>query len=236
MTNLTLSSKRAQNVRRMFTGISGNYDRMNRLMTAGFDRVLRRKVIHQAQLKTGMRVLDLGTGTGDLARLAYTQAPGIRIAAADFTQSMMLAGRKNGDLPFINADALTVPFAESTFDVVMSGFLLRNTADLDQALKEQNRVLKPGGRIVVLDTTRPTRSLLTPFVWFHMHAIIPTLGWLVSRDRSAYTYLSDSSERFLSAEELAKRLKQAGFIDVDYKRYLAGTIAIHWGKKTSDKC
>jgi demethylmenaquinone methyltransferase / 2-methoxy-6-polyprenyl-1,4-benzoquinol methylase len=231
MKNSTQKNEWALKVRAMFGRIAGNYDRMNRLMTAGFDRVWRREVVRKAKLQPGMRVLDLGTGTGDLARLAYEEVPGISVVAADLTLAMMIAGKKRGKLPFVNSDALAAPFGDATFDVVVSGFLLRNTADLDQALQEQHRLLMPGGRVVVLDTTRPKRNLLTPFIWLHMHVVIPMLGWLISGDRKAYAYLSDSSEHFLLAEELAKRMQKAGFMGVGFRRYMAGTIAIHWGKK-----
>jgi demethylmenaquinone methyltransferase/2-methoxy-6-polyprenyl-1,4-benzoquinol methylase len=231
MANATQNNDRTRNVRAMFSRIASNYDRMNRLMTAGMDARWRREGIRVAKLQPGMRVLDLGSGTGDLARLARKKVPGISVTAADFTLAMMLAGKKQGELLFVGVDALATPFADASFDVVVSGFLLRNTVDLDQALSEQYRLLKPGGRAVVLDTTRPTRNLFSPFIWLHMHVIIPTLGWLVSGDRKAYAYLTDSSEQFLLAEELADRMQKAGFMDVEFKRHMAGTIAIHWGFK-----
>jgi demethylmenaquinone methyltransferase/2-methoxy-6-polyprenyl-1,4-benzoquinol methylase len=108
---------------------------------------------------------------------------------------------------------------------------MRNTADLKLALKEQIRLLNPGGRIVILDTTRPKTNLFTPFIWLHMHLIIPALGRLVTGDRQAYEYLSNSSERFLFAEELAAKMNEAGFTNIAFKRYMFGTIAIHWGIK-----
>jgi len=233
MDNPAQKNDRSMQVHAMFNRIAFTYDRMNRLMTAGFDRAWRQEIIRLANLKPDMQVLDLGTGTGDLAWLVFNEVPEISVTAADFSLAMMLEGRKRGNLPFVSADALSAPFADGSFDIVMSGFLLRNTADLDQALKEQHRLLKPGGQVVVLDTTRPVQNPLTPFIWLHMHLIIPALGWLVSGDRKAYIYLSDSSEHFLSAEELAEQMTSAGFVEVGFKRRMAGTIAIHWGRKTS---
>jgi demethylmenaquinone methyltransferase/2-methoxy-6-polyprenyl-1,4-benzoquinol methylase len=114
---------------------------------------------------------------------------------------------------------------------VVSGYLLRNVSDLQAALQEQRRVLKPGGWIVALDTTRPSPGPLEPFIDFHLHRIIPALGRLVAGDSEAYTYLPDSTARFLSAEQLAGRLLEAGFQEVGFRRLMLGTMAIHWGKK-----
>jgi demethylmenaquinone methyltransferase/2-methoxy-6-polyprenyl-1,4-benzoquinol methylase len=176
-------------------------------------------------------LLDLGTGTGDLAREALTQEPKAKVTAADFTIEMMRVGNKNGNLEWSAADALNLPFKNEIFDAVVSGFLMRNVTDIQQALKEQYRALKPGGRIVILDTTRPKKNILSPFIWIHMHIIIPTVGGLLSGERDAYNYLPDTTEGFLTAEQLASRMIAAGFKNVDFKRFMFGTIAIHWGEK-----
>jgi demethylmenaquinone methyltransferase/2-methoxy-6-polyprenyl-1,4-benzoquinol methylase len=123
----------------------------------------------------------------------------------------------------------TCLFPTPPSDAVISGFLLRNVIDVPGALAEQQRVLKPGGRIVALDTTPPPRNLLTPFIQFHLHTVIPALGRLLSPDGAAYTYLPTSTEAFLSAEALAERLVQAGFRQVGFRRLMFGTVAIHWG-------
>jgi demethylmenaquinone methyltransferase/2-methoxy-6-polyprenyl-1,4-benzoquinol methylase len=146
---------------------------------------------------------------------------------------MMLAGKQRAQvrLDWSAADALHLPFPDASFDALVSGFLLRNVANLDEALREQLRVLKPGGRWVALDTTRPRRSLLSPFIHFHMHTVIPFLGNLLTGQRDAYTYLPESSEAFLRAEDLAVRLAIAGFKNIAYHRVNFGTVAIHWGEK-----
>ena len=231
MTNLS-GAEKSRYVQDIFTRIAGRYDLMNRLMTAGQDIRWRREVIRRAGLHPNACLLDLGTGTGDLAREALTQQPTARVTAADFTFEMMRAGRKAVD-PFgwANADALSLPFPSASFHAVVSGFLMRNVVDSLAALREQFRVLRPGGRVVILDTTRPKRNLLSPFIWLHMHVIIPTLGTLLSGQRDAYTYLPDSTEAFLTAEELASRMAVVGFKKVGYKRVMFGTIAIHWAEK-----
>ncbi len=230
MTQLT-GQERAQYVQSMFTKIAHRYDLMNRLMTGGQDVRWRRDVIRRARLTANASLLDLGTGTGDLAREALTQEPKAKVTAADFTIEMMRVGNKNGNLEWSAADALNLPFKSEIFDAVVSGFLMRNVTDIQQALKEQYRALKAGGRIVILDTTRPKKNILSPFIWIHMHVIIPTVGGLLSGERDAYNYLPDTTEGFLTAEQLASRMTAAGFKNVDFKRFMFGTIAIHWGEK-----
>jgi demethylmenaquinone methyltransferase/2-methoxy-6-polyprenyl-1,4-benzoquinol methylase len=230
MTQLT-GQERAQYVQSMFTKIAHRYDLMNRLMTGGQDIRWRKDVIRHARLMPNASLLDLGTGTGDLAREALTQEPKAKVTAADFTIEMMRVGNKNGNLQWSAADALNLPFKSEIFDAVVSGFLMRNVTDIQQALKEQYRVLKAGGRIVILDTTRPKKNILSPFIWIHMHVIIPTVGGLLSGERDAYNYLPDTTEGFLTAEQLASRMTAAGFKNVEFKRFMFGTIAIHWGEK-----
>lgn len=230
MTQLT-GRERASYVQSMFTKIAHRYDVMNRLMTGGMDVRWRKEVISLTKIRPHGSILDLGTGTGDLAREALTQYPKARVTAADFTLEMMRVGKKSGPLNFSSADALHLPFLDKTFDAVVSGFLMRNVTDVQVALQEQYRVLKPGGRIVVLDTTKPKKNLLSPFIKFHMHVIIPTIGGLLSGMRDAYEYLPDSTEGFLTAEELLIRMAAVGFRRVQFKRLMFGTIAIHWGEK-----
>lgn len=230
MTNLT-GSERSKYVQSMFTKIAHRYDLMNRFMTGGQDIRWRRQVIKLARLTPNASLLDLGTGTGDLAREALLQQPQAKVTAADFTIEMMRVGKKNGSLQFSAADALNLPFKDTTFDAVVSGFLMRNVTDVQQALKEQYRTLKPGGRIVILDTTRPKKNILSPFIWIHMHFIIPTVGGLLSGERDAYNYLPDTTENFLTAEQLAARMIAVGFKKVNFKRLMFGTIGMHWGEK-----
>jgi demethylmenaquinone methyltransferase/2-methoxy-6-polyprenyl-1,4-benzoquinol methylase len=238
------------NQREMFAGIAHRYDLMNRLMTAGQDIRWRREVIRRARLSPNSRLLDLGAGTGDLAREVISQFPGCSPVAADFTLEMMLVGKRrkakrlhqptgwdraqredDSNVDWCGADALRLPFPGETFDAVVSGFLLRNVLDVRKALQEQFRVLKPGGRVVALDTTRPVKTPFSPLVNFHLHVVIPNLGRLIAGSREAYTYLPESTEGFLEAGRLAEYLKGAGFHNVGFTRQMFGTIAIHWGEK-----
>jgi len=226
------TTDRAGYVQDVFTRIAPRYDLMNRLMTAGQDIRWRKEVIRRARLQAGDLLLDLGAGTGDLAHEALRQQPGCRVVAADFTLGMMLAGkRESGRITWAAADALHLPFADSSFDAVVSGYLLRNVADLPQALVEMRRVLKPGGRWVALDTTRPQPGVLAPFIRFYLRHIIPALGALITGQRDAYTYLPESTQAFLTAEDLADKLGLAGFTNIGFVRRMAGTMAIHWAER-----
>lgn len=227
------STERARAVQAMFGRIAPRYDLMNRLMTGGQDTRWRRLVIRLAKIPPEGRVLDLGAGTGDLSREALSRAPGSRVIAADFTLEMMLAGKRRAGPPpsWVGADALHLPFPDETFDALISGFLLRNVVDLPGALREQYRVLKPGGRLVALDTTRPKPTLLSPLIRFHMHRVIPFLGEIFTRSRDAYVYLPSTTENFLSAEDLQEQIKFAGYTKTGFRRLMFGTIAVHWAVK-----
>lgn len=230
MTQLT-GRERAAYVQNMFTRIARRYDLMNRLMTGGQDIRWRKRVIELARLHPNASLLDLGTGTGDLAREALSAFPNARVVGADFTLEMMRVGRRNSPLDFSAADALQLPFPDFSFDAVVSGFLMRNVVDLQKALEEQYRILKPGGRIVILDTTRPKKNILSPFIWVHMHVVIPTLGGLITGSGDAYRYLPETTEGFVTAEDMAARMEKAGFQKIGFQRFMFGTIAIHWGEK-----
>jgi demethylmenaquinone methyltransferase/2-methoxy-6-polyprenyl-1,4-benzoquinol methylase len=231
--------ERAAYVQSMFAQIAHRYDLMNRLMTFGQDVGWRNEVIRRAALPEGGCLLDLGSGTGDLALEAMRRQPASLVVAGDFTLEMMRVGQHNqrqaGQLEpaWSGADALNLPFPLAAFDAVISGFLMRNVGDIAQALQEQARVLKPGGRIIILDTTRPKPGPLSPFIHLHMHFVIPFLGRLLSGASEAYRYLPDSTENFLSAEQLASRMQANGFVGVGFRRLNFGTIAIHWGSKSA---
>lgn len=233
MANLT-GNDRSRYVQGMFNRIAHRYDLMNRLMTIGQDIRWRRDVIRRTELPPAGILLDLGAGTGDLALEALRQHPNCHPVAADFTMGMMQAGRVRSGasrLDWNAADALCLPYPDGTFHAVVSGFLLRNVSDIRSCLQEQNRVLKPGGVMVALDTTRPPNSPLAPIINFHMHAVIPALGGIISGEPDAYRYLPDSTESFMAAEQLAERMQTAGFRNVGFRRYMLDTVAIHWGEK-----
>ena len=229
------SQDQAVYVQDMFSRIAHRYDLMNRLMTVGQDIRWRRITIRQLALPEGGLLLDLGAGTGDLAREALHQQPMSSAVAADFTLEMMRSGKRHSTagLRWCAADAHQLPFPDGCFDGLVSGFLLRNVTDIQASLREQVRVLKPGGRWASLDTTRPRPGLLYPLVKAHLHFVIPALGRLLTGQADAYRYLPDSTENFLRAEQLASKMTEAGLHDVGFQLFMFGTVAIHWGRNGS---
>jgi demethylmenaquinone methyltransferase/2-methoxy-6-polyprenyl-1,4-benzoquinol methylase len=234
MAQLT-GTQRGAYVQAMFARIAHRYDLINRLMTFGQDQAWRKRAIALTELPPGGRLLDLGTGTGDIALTALGAVPGLRqVVGGDFTLEMMRVGRRRNQGQHIRwsaTDALNLPFPDATFDAITSGYLMRNVGDLDRAWSEQLRILKPGGRVVCLDTTPPPQNLLTPFIRFHLQTVIPTLGRLIAGASEAYTYLPDSTVRFLTAEALAERMQRAGFEAIRFERHMFGTMAIHRGQR-----
>jgi len=226
------SETHATQVSAIFSRVARRYDRMNHLMTFGQDLRWRRQAARRAAPAAGDIVLDLGTGTGDLSLAVLQEKSSARVVGADFNRLMLAGARGKGVKELVTCDALGVPFEDEEFDVVVSGFLVRNVCDLERTLAEMRRVLKSGGRLVVLDTTRPRRNILLPFIRFYLHAVIPLLGWLVTGNVEAYRYLPASTEGFLSAEELAKQMRIAGFSEVEFRRLMFGTAALHWGRKS----
>lgn len=227
-------AERVAYVRRMFARIASRYDLLNRLMTFGRDRAWRTEAISHLRPVADQTILDLGSGTGDLALQILDTAPGLVVIAADLTLEMMLVGktRPGGEkIMWVVADAGNLPFPTEAFAGVISGYLLRNVPDVDACLAEHYRVTTPAGRIVSLDTTPPRRNLLLPFIRFYLKFIIPLLGKLVAGDSEAYTYLPETTARFLTAEVLAERIRQAGYTVEGFVRRMAGTMAIHWGRK-----
>jgi demethylmenaquinone methyltransferase/2-methoxy-6-polyprenyl-1,4-benzoquinol methylase len=218
----------------MFGRIASRYDLMNRLMTFNQDRRWRRFVIRQAQLTPGGWLLDIATGTGDLALEARRQMPDLHIVAADFTLPMMRIGQRRAgaeSVAWLAADTLRLPYTDNTFDAVTSGYLFRNVPDILAALKEQVRVLKPGGRFVTLDTTPPPENLLWPFIQIHLRFVIPALGRIITGQADAYRYLPESTLHFKTADQFAYLMRAAGLVNVGYRRFMFKTMAVHWGFK-----
>jgi demethylmenaquinone methyltransferase / 2-methoxy-6-polyprenyl-1,4-benzoquinol methylase len=238
---MTLPSldQKASYVNRMFADIAPRYDLMNRLMTGGQDVYWRNELIRLCELPPRGKLLDVGTGTGDIAYEALRQHPTVTAVGCDFTYEMMAFGRHKVPHPlakkddhrvrFSQGDALHLPFPDATFDAVTSGFLLRNVIDIDAALREQARVTKPGGRVICLETTPPSQALLGPFVRFHMFYIIPLLGRLISPNGSAYQYLPQSTTVFPEPDDLARKMERVGLKNVFYRKKMLGTVAIHVG-------
>lgn len=226
--------KSSAEVQAMFGRIASRYDLLNRLMTAGQDMAWRRFMVGLLHLSPEAEVLDIATGTGDIAFEIRRQVPGAKVIAADFALPMMQVGKRRpmgSAVAWSAADALNMPFGDARFEAVVSGYLFRNVPDVERALAEQLRILQPGGRIATLDTTPPPDNVLKPFIVAYLKYGIPTLGQLVAPDPSAYAYLPASTLRFKHPAELADLMRAAGFVDVQYRRFMFGTMAVHWGTK-----
>ncbi len=224
----------ANSVRNMFAHLARRYDLANRWMTWGQDVKWRREVIDRARLPIGGKLLDIGTGTGDLALETLRRDKHILPIGTDFTPEMMLVGRNRpgGNLiRWLNADALDLPFNTETFDSIVSGYLLRNVVDIEKALVEQYRVLKPGGYMVCLDTTPPPKDFWHLPVRLYLRLVIPFIGGLVARDIHTYRYLPESTRHFLQATELAECMRKVGFKGTGFRKFMGGSMAIHWGAK-----
>jgi demethylmenaquinone methyltransferase / 2-methoxy-6-polyprenyl-1,4-benzoquinol methylase len=212
-------------VRSMFDRISPVYDAMNRTMTMGLDQRWRRATV-AAVVRPGDRVLDSCCGTGDLA-VASVRA-GARVTGLDFSERMLeRARRKAADVEWVQGDALALPFEDGSFDAATVGFGVRNLDDLQRGLAELRRVLRTGGRVAILEITRPL-GLLAPFYRLWFDGLVPLLGKALPGG-SAYTYLPASVRRFPGPEELADLLREAGFDDVRWKAFAGGIVALHIG-------
>jgi demethylmenaquinone methyltransferase/2-methoxy-6-polyprenyl-1,4-benzoquinol methylase len=234
MAELT-GAARHRYVRQMFDRIAARYDRMNALMTFGQFRHWQRRAAEIAVPSVDARVaLDVATGTGAIAHDLATLVP--RVVGLDFSRPMLRAGigrwgKGGGGIALVEGDALALPFRENSFDAVTIGFGIRNIPDLAAALREMVRVVRPGGRVVCLELTRPQLPGVAPLFRGYFHGIVPLLGWLVAGDYTAYRYLPRSVDRFPDAEALRALFRDCGLVFPEYTLLNFGTIAIHWGTK-----
>jgi demethylmenaquinone methyltransferase / 2-methoxy-6-polyprenyl-1,4-benzoquinol methylase len=213
----------AEGVRRMFDRIAPVYDVMNHVMTAGLDRRWRRITIDET-VRADDRVLDACCGTGDLAIGARSR--GADVVGLDFSERMLeRAARKEPQIEWVQGDVLALPFEDASFDAVTVGFGVRNVEDLEAGVRELRRVLRPGGRLGILEITTP-RGRLAPFyrVWFDR--VVPALGKVLPGG-AAYSYLPASVRRFPGPDDLAALLEQTGFVGVRYRLFAGGIVALH---------
>ncbi len=214
----------------MFDRIAGVYDVMNSVMTAGLHHRWRERAADLAALTPGSRALDVATGTGDLAvELARRVTPGGEVVGSDFSEGMLeRARRKSADVRWEQANALALPYPDGGFDAATVGFGARNFSDLEQGLREMARVVRPGGRVVVLEITTPTKPPLSTFFSLWFDRIVPLLGRVTGEDQ-AYTYLPSSVRRFPGPHELGAVMHGVGLRDVRWVLTAGGIIALHSG-------
>jgi demethylmenaquinone methyltransferase/2-methoxy-6-polyprenyl-1,4-benzoquinol methylase len=228
--------EKSKHVRRVFDSVASKYDVMNDLMSLGLHRVWKHYTTTVADIRSGYQVLDIAGGTGDLSMAFAKQVgPTGRVVHTDINEAMLRTGRDrlvdNGfNLPTLVCDAEKLPFADNHFDVVSVAFGLRNMTHKDMALKEMCRVLKPNGKLLVLEFSRVAKPLEKPYDWYSFN-ILPKLGNLVAGDDASYRYLAESIRMHPSQEELKQLIKQCGFGHVDFHNMSAGVVALHVGIK-----
>jgi demethylmenaquinone methyltransferase/2-methoxy-6-polyprenyl-1,4-benzoquinol methylase len=218
-------------VRAMFDRIAGLYDLMNTVMTAGLHHRWRARAVELAEVSPGSVVLDVATGTGDLAAALFEAVtPGGEVIGCDFSEQMLVRARaKAPQVRFDWADALALPYADDAFDAATVGFGARNFSDLERGLAELMRVVRPGGRVVILEITQPTREPLASFYRAWFDRVVPALGRLAG-DAAAYSYLPSSVRRFPAPADLAALMERSGLRRIRYILTAGGIIALHVGE------
>jgi len=230
--------QKGEQVKEMFDNIAPAYDFMNRAMTFGIDRLWRRRAVGLVRHHNPSRILDVATGTADLAILMARKMPQVSIIGVDLSQKMIDIGRekvgKNGLADRITlqcADCLALPFADATFDCVTVAYGVRNFEHLLQGYKEMLRVLRPGGMLCVIELSTPTSPLVKPLYNFYTKCIIPTAGKLVSKDSRAYSYLPESIAAVPQGADMSEIIEQAGFSDATFLPLTFGTCTIYTGSR-----
>lgn len=229
------ASDKADYVQAMFASIAPRYDLLNSVLSFNQHKAWRRRAVRLAKVQTGDTCLDVCTGTGDFAiDLARTVGAQGYVIGADFCEPMIRAGQdkimqaSGGPIRMMVANAEALPYSDAHFDAVTVGFGVRNVAHLQQAVNEMARVVKPGGRVVILEFNRPPKVWYRPLVDFYLFRVLPRIGGLLSR-REAYTYLPESMKHFVSREELAEQMQRAGLRDIQIINLNFGTVCIHLG-------
>ncbi|HKO42571.1 MAG TPA: bifunctional demethylmenaquinone methyltransferase/2-methoxy-6-polyprenyl-1,4-benzoquinol methylase UbiE [Pyrinomonadaceae bacterium] len=230
------SIEHARRVREMFGGIASRYDLLNHTLSGNVDKRWRRVLTEKlSDVDADQRVLDVACGTGDLS-LELHQAGHTNVVGIDFCRPMLAIAKskaeaRNVEIPFIEGDALSLPFDDGSFALVTIAFGLRNLSSVEQGVTELLRVLAPGGRLAVLEFSKPVIPVLSSIFRFYFSRVLPFLGGLVSGSRSAYEYLPDSVRRFPDQEQLAALMSDAGFAEVSFENLTGGIAALHFGTR-----
>jgi demethylmenaquinone methyltransferase / 2-methoxy-6-polyprenyl-1,4-benzoquinol methylase len=234
-------SKSPAHIAGMFDAIAGRYDFLNHFLSAGLDRRWRTRAIRSLQLTGRERVVDLCTGTGDLAIEAMRTRPSAaRVIGIDFAGAMLAIGREKvtrerlqGRVTMVRGDAVRIPIADAAIDAVTIGFGIRNVADMPAACREIRRVLKPGGRLAILEFAVPTLPGFRQLYLWYLRRVLPRLGRAISRHQSAYKYLQASIDAFTTPAEFVTILRQAGFTDIDPVPLMLGSVFLYAARRES---
>jgi demethylmenaquinone methyltransferase/2-methoxy-6-polyprenyl-1,4-benzoquinol methylase len=221
-------------VRGMFGRIAPRYDLLNHLLSMNIDRFWRaRTVARVAPIleRPGAQVLDVCCGTGDLTLALESRSRSASVFGSDFCHSMLVAARRKRCPALFEADALQLPVAEASFDLITIAFGFRNLTNYRGGLVELRRILKPGGQLAILEFSTPPNALLARLYRFYSRAILPAIGGMISGSKDAYTYLPESVRKFPDAEGLTNQMRDAGFVNVRFERMTAGIVALHLGER-----
>ena len=229
---------KAQQVERMFDHIAPTYDKLNHRLSWDIDKGWRRKAIRPLQPYAPKTLLDIATGTGDFAILAARMLRPEKLVGADISEGMMEIGRRkvkaqglDGIISFEKEDCLKLTYADETFDAVTAAFGIRNFADLDSGLREMQRVLKKGGHLSIVELTTPVAFPMKQLFRIYSHTVLPVYGRLISKDASAYDYLTKTIEAFPQGERMVDILKKAGFAEATFQRLTFGICTMYFATK-----
>lgn len=233
------SEKKADLVADVFHSVAAKYDIMNDVMSFGIHRVWKRFTIETAGARPGMKVLDLAGGTGDLtAKFSHLVGDKGEVVLADINDSMLKVGRAKlrdrgivGNVNYVQANAEALPFPDNHFDIITMAFGLRNVTDKDAALRSMNRVLKPGGKLLVLEFSTPQHELMRKIYDTYSFKVLPKMGQLITQDADSYEYLAESIRMHPDQDTLKQMMADAGFEQVDYTNMTDGVVALHRGYK-----
>ena len=230
-------SKQEQ-IQRMFDKIAPSYDRLNHALSLGIDRRWRRTAVDALGKHKPQQILDIATGTGDFALLLAKRIKPQYIVGADISEGMMAVGREKvkeeglqNVISFQHEDCMQLSFPDGSFDAVTSSYGVRNFQNLDKGLQEMQRVLRPGGHLLIVELTPPPRFPMKQLFWIYAHVVMPLLGRLISHDDSAYTYLPASMEAFPQPEQMEGILRKAGFAEVQWRRFTFGISTMYLATK-----
>lgn len=234
----TAEGEKGAQVEQMFDNIAGTYDLLNHCLSLGIDKRWRRAAINTLKPFAPKRMLDVATGTGDFAILAAKMLQPESLLGVDISEGMLDVSRKKvlqSDLAkvvkFQKDDCMALSLEDNQFDAITVAYGVRNFPDLDKGLSEMRRVLKKDGRLVIIELTAPRRFPMRQLFWLYSHAFMPLVGWIISKDKRAYTYLPATMEAFPQGEEMQKILEKAGYRDVAFKRFTFGLSTMYTAKK-----
>ena len=232
------AGEKAAQVEQMFDNIAPAYDKLNHRLSWDIDKGWRKKAIRQLEPHKPQTLLDIATGTGDFAILAAEMLKPRHLVGADISEGMMEIGRQKVQakglqdiISFEKEDCLALSYADDSFDAVTAAFGIRNFADLDQGLREMCRVLKPGGHLSIVELTSPVSTPMKQLFHVYAHTVLPVYGRLISKDTSAYTYLTKTIEAFPQGEQMTDILKKAGFREAAFKRLTFGICTMYFATK-----